>query len=131
MRFIAHRQHYGKTAVHIGKRLLKAKVADTFFKKLLGLMYFPEQKWNECMIFVFGFEGNHGLWMRNMQFPIDAIWLDSDKRIVHIEKSMQPCRSINCRTYSSAKGSKYVIELRDGFVKRNRIKINDVAEFSL
>ncbi len=131
MKFIAQRQHYRKTAVHIKGRILEAKISDTFFKKVAGLMYLPQQKESECMLFVFRFSGSQGIWMHSMKFPIDAIWLDASNRIVHIEESMQPCMSINCKIYASSKDAKYVIELRDGFVKRNGIKIKDVAEFSL
>ena len=33
------------------------------------------------------------MWMKNMQFPLDMIWIDKDKRIVDIHKDVLPCVS--------------------------------------
>jgi hypothetical protein len=41
------------------------------------------------MLFVFEKRKAHGFWMKNMQFPLDIIWLDNH-RIVYILKNVQP-----------------------------------------
>jgi uncharacterized membrane protein (UPF0127 family) len=41
------------------------------------------------MLFVFAKTGKYSFWMKDMQFPLDILWL-LDGRIVKIEKNVQP-----------------------------------------
>lgn len=64
------------------------------------------------MLFVFSNVGVHSMWMPNMYFPLDIVWIDEDKKIVKIEENVQPCSgNHNCKSYSSVYPSKWAIEL--------------------
>ena len=74
---------------------------------------------NEAMLFVFGNEAKHTFWMKDMKFPIDIIWIDSDKTIIHIENNLQPCSSeVLCPTYRPNDDSMYVLETVGGFAEK-------------
>ncbi|MDQ4012401.1 MAG: DUF192 domain-containing protein, partial [Thermoproteota archaeon] len=74
----------------------------------------------------------HTFWMKNMKFPIDIIWLDSDKTIVHIEHNLQPCSfELLCPTYKPNVESLYVLETVGGFAEKHDIVKGTMVEFDL
>ena len=75
-----------------GKKI-SVEVADTVDKRSLGLGKRSglENGWG--MLFVFEKRKQHGFWMKNMQFPLDNIWLDNHL-IVHIPWNVQPEKSV-------------------------------------
>ncbi len=84
------------------------------------------------MLFIFDGESRQGIWMQNMLFAIDVLWLDSKSRIVSMERNLQPCQSMfGCKTYTPEKGSKYVIELKAGTIAKNRIKLGSKVQISV
>ena len=85
---------------------------------------------NEGMLFVFEREDYHGFWMMNMSFPIDIIWMDSGKKIVHIEKNLQPCR-ITCTSYKPNEKAMYVLEVNANFTDKHGIELGSVVKFSV
>lgn len=87
--------------------------------------------WDQAMLFVFEKEGKQAFWMKNVRFPIDILWLDRNKRIVHIEKNVPPCRKDPCPTYSPSLEALYVLELKAGSVKRHNLKLFDKVDFIL
>lgn len=75
------------------------------------------------MLFVFNDIGSHGFWMKDMNFPIDIIFIDDNFLVTGIEKE------IATNTYPEIFGedfvSKYVLEVNAGFADANGIKIGD------
>ncbi len=69
--------------------------------------------------------------MKNTYFPLDMLWLDSNRHIVHIEEDVPPCPAEPCPSYMPAKPARYVLELVSGSVKRNGLKIGDRLDFIL
>jgi hypothetical protein len=131
LRLLARNPKFKKKEIIIGKKKMTAFLADTPRKMTVGLMFRNSIKTNECMIFVFPDDGPHPIWMRNMKFPIDIVWYDRDKRVVDVVEAARPAGRFEFSSYRSKEPSRYVIEFNAGFVKKNRIKINDVAKFSL
>ena len=66
---------------------------------------------DEGLLFVFNGEAQRCMWMQDMHFSIDMIWLDKDKTITNVEHSVSP------ETYPSSfcgGPAAYVIEVNDG-----------------
>lgn len=42
------------------------------------------------LLFIFPESGYHGIWMKNMRFPIDIMWIGSNLKVVHIEENVSP-----------------------------------------
>jgi len=64
------------------------------------------------MFFLFPTNKVHSMWMPNMYFPLDIVWIDSEKKIVKIYENIQPCSGThNCISYSSVQPAVYAIEL--------------------
>jgi uncharacterized membrane protein (UPF0127 family) len=70
------------------------------------------------MLFLFDTAAVQGMWMPDMRFPLDIVWLDADLRVVHITEGAPPCPQpslpSNCPTYSSMVRAKYAIEMTAG-----------------
>jgi uncharacterized protein len=116
-------QKYRHRQISIDGRKFDAIISDSFAKRMIGLMFRESIPKSSCMLFIFGGEGMQGIWMRNMRFAIDVIWLDGNCRIVGIEEDLQPCGSMfGCRTYYPKSDAKYIIEMPAGSVSRNRIR---------
>ncbi|NIM91757.1 MAG: hypothetical protein GTO17_12520 [Candidatus Aminicenantes bacterium] len=110
---------------------LTAELALTDKERQEGLMFREKIDWDQGMLFVFKREGIHSFWMKNMRFPIDILWLDREKRIVHLEIDVPPCTKDPCPSYSTSNSALFVLELKAGSVARHRLKLYDKIEFVL
>ena len=105
-------------------------VSNELFTK--GLAVKNQLKENEAMLFIFDDPAKHPFWMKDMKFPIDIIWLDSDGKVVHIEKNLQPCVSVLIYTkYSPNTDSQFVLETVSNFTQRHNISIGTNIDFEL
>ncbi|MEW5758655.1 MAG: DUF192 domain-containing protein [Candidatus Omnitrophota bacterium] len=104
------------------------ELANTDYKRYYGLMFRKFLDIDKGMLFVFDKEDQHKFWMKNMNFPLDIIWIAKDKKIVDIHKNALPCKN-NCESLIPGKKAKYVLELNSGVVDRSNIKIGDKAKF--
>jgi hypothetical protein len=114
--------------VTIGNTEIEAEVADTLPKQIRGLMFRKSLAENNGMLFLFNNDDYYGIWMMNMSFPIDIIWIDSGHKIVDVVKNAQPC-GIICSTYYPKEKARFVLEVNSGFTGKHSIKIGDVVEF--
>jgi uncharacterized membrane protein (UPF0127 family) len=123
---------YNQTVVSIGGVRLLADIADTPEKQRVGLGVRESMEEGEAMLFLFATESRHPFWMNGMEFPIDIIWLDADKIVVHIERSLQPCPNIvDCPNYTPDEDALYVLETVAGFSERRGVVEGTQAEFDL
>lgn len=67
---------------------------------------------NQAMLFVFDKSSPYCFWMKGMRFPIDIVWLNTEKRIVHQENSVQPVSYPN--RYCPPVEAQYVLEFHAG-----------------
>ncbi len=132
LRTLSAMQRYSVSSVEINGVRLKAYMADSGIKKMLGLMFWKRIGKGECMLFTFGGMQRPGIWMRNMLMSIDVIWLDRRLKVVDYAEALHPCRSIwNCRTYYPKSDSMYVIEAAEGFVRSNKIRAGSTARLGI
>jgi hypothetical protein len=112
-------QRYETVDISVKGKVLHALIADSFVKHMIGLMFRQRMGKDTCMLFIFQREARQGIWMRNMRFPIDILWLDSSKKVVDFVEAAMPASR---RIYAPEKDAKYVLETNAGFIRRNRIK---------
>lgn len=123
---------YDQTVVYISDVGLLADIADTPEKKSLGLGVRDSMDEGEAMLFPFEVAGRHSFWMNGMKFPIDIIWIDTNKTVVHIEHSRQPCpNQFDCPSYQPDENAIYVLETVAGFSERHSITDGTKVEFDL
>jgi uncharacterized protein len=115
-----------------GGAVLKAEVADTPEKLLFGLAFRNVLPPDEGMVYIFEESGPHRIWTKEFQFPVDVIWVDESKMIVHVVEKAPPCSESRCPWYGPPpKNARYVIEANAGFVEHAKVAIGAQLTFTM
>ncbi len=113
-RFVANALRHETSVIKIGKRKLRVLLADSALKRAIGLMHRKTLP-KDGMLLSFKNDACTNIWMQNMLFPIDIVWIDSRNRVVDLVKGAEPCKSIfTCKEYAPAKPARYVLEIAAG-----------------
>jgi uncharacterized membrane protein (UPF0127 family) len=107
--------------------LVSCEIADTNEKKKKGLSGRAELKDGNGMLFIFHISKRYAFWMRDMNFPIDIIWLDKDFKIVYIKENATP--ESYPKLFKSENLAQYVLEVPAFFARNNGTRVGDVASF--
>lgn len=107
----------------IGETAIKIEIADTLGERVQGLSYRDKIEKDKGLLFIFDNSDFHGIWMKDMRFSIDIIWLDQNLQVIHMEESVSPDTYPD--TFSPNKKALYVLEVYDGFVSDNNILMGD------
>jgi len=111
--------------------ITEIELADSMFLKARGLMFRKEMDSKKGMLFTFNKQERTGIWMLFMRFPIDLVYLDSQKRIINIYENIRPI-GLNPGTwkvYYPETPAKYILELSRGTVKQTGTELGDILEF--
>jgi len=100
----------------------KYRLCKSEFSKLKGLMF--TRKYPYALLFDMAKEKIVNLHMFCVFYPIDVLWLDSNKRIVHLKKRFVPFTF----TLMSRK-ARYIIELENGTINRTKTSVGDTVKF--
>ena len=101
---------------------IPVEIADTLKKRSLGLGKRTSLKKGWGMLFVFEKRKPHRFWMKDMQFPLDIIWLDNH-RIVHIIHNAKPVKSRDePEVMTSPVPVNFVLEIAAGRAAKLRLK---------
>lgn len=112
-----------KCELVIEKSCFALERADTIMARQNGLSGREEISNNSAMLFIFDKPATQCMWMKDMKFDIDIIWLNEDKKINKVKNSVSP--STYPETFC-ADDTKYVIELAGGSL--NAYGLNDQAD---
>jgi uncharacterized membrane protein (UPF0127 family) len=116
------------TKIIIDDKIVNVEIADTAEKHYQGLSN-RKNLCDDCgMLFIFPDKKDRIFVMRNMNFPLDIIWIDDDK-IVKIDKNLPPEDENPVNNYSSDAPVDYVLEVNEGFADKNNIKAGDKIIF--
>ena len=89
--------------------IIKVEVASTTSSLEMGLSNRAILDQDQGMLFVFDKEDRHGFWMKDMNFALDIIWLDKNKKVISIQKALTP--QTYPAVYYPISPSKYVLEI--------------------
>jgi uncharacterized membrane protein (UPF0127 family) len=68
---------------------------------------------------------SHGIHTFAMRFPIDAVYLDRDRLVIHIEEDLKPWRMAAVRIQATS-----VLELPTGTIRESQTAVNDQIDIS-
>lgn len=120
------------SSVKIKDLIIHVDLAITSDQQAKGLSIKNTLNDSEGMLFPFNTPGEYAFWMKDMKFPIDIIWINSNHEIVHIEKNLQPCIFfLLCNSYSPHANSKYVLEVNSNYTTKNNITVGDKVSFNI
>lgn len=109
----------GQPVLSIGPAKVRVAIADTPAERQQGLSGRKNLGPNEGLLFIFDKPGFYPFWMKEMNFPIDIIWLDGDWRVIDIDQYVPP-QSFP-RLFQSREPVQYVLEVNAGFAQKNKI----------
>jgi uncharacterized membrane protein (UPF0127 family) len=112
-------------------KVLKVEVMVKDEDRAMGLMFRSALPADQGMLFLFEQSDFHGIWMKNCKFPIDILWLDDRKTIVHLEESVPACKADPCPVYQPLRKASYVVELNAGQARREKAVVGKSLEFEV
>lgn len=118
-----------KTTLFLGDGVFTAALAETPEARTQGLSGTSPLAADEAMLFAFPYDARWSIWMKDMNYPIDVVWLDADKQVVYIVENMAP--DSYPTQYTPESTARYVVELPAGTVEAKAIGSNSVARFDI
>lgn len=119
--------------VSIAGREFFAELANTPALRLQGLSGRNGVGEKEGMLFVFDTKENHAFWMKDMNFPIDIVWIEGN-RVVGFAEDARPEPGIpttRLRIYSPPEPIDRVLEIRAGRIQALGLAVGDGVSVSL
>lgn len=116
-----------KKIIVIGETSLRVEVADTYEKRIKGLSGRESLSPQLGLLFIFDKPERHGIWMKEMNFAIDIIWINEYYEVIYIVKNATP--ESYPEVFLPPTPSKYVLEVLSGFVKEHNLRIGDKVVF--
>lgn len=126
--FNVHKRDSGTFSLKINHeetRLIPVKTAEARQMGLSGQDSLPQ---NTAMFFIFDEPDKYGIWMRDMKFSIDIIWLDENNKITHLENNISP--DTYPTTFFPPEKSLYIIEANSDFIEQNNLLVGNVLDIS-
>ncbi len=100
---------------------IKLEVADSNEERVKGLSGRPSLSIDQGLLFVFDEPESHCIWMKDMNFPIDIVWLDENKTVTDIKTKTKP--ETYPESFCPSKNAKYVIELNSGIAELAKLEV--------
>ncbi len=114
------------STVTINGAKIEVELADTSAKRMKGLSGRQSLAPDKGLLFLFNRPGIYSFWMKDMNFPIDIIWIGPDYRIVDITYNLTP--DTFPKSFRPQMPAKFVLEVNAGFARERGIKIGDKIE---
>ncbi|HNX94462.1 MAG TPA: DUF192 domain-containing protein [Holophaga sp.] len=120
----------GGTVAIKGQRFL-AEVARTPQEQARGLMYRQSLAKDRCMIFLYGQDGRHAIWMKNCLISLDVIWVKADGIVAEMAQNVPPLSPMwkgpdeEIPNYGGQVDTRHFVELPAGTIKRLGLKVGD------
>lgn len=105
------------------------EIAANDESRAAGLMFRGQLDRNRGMLFLFPSTGHYPFWMKNTLIPLDIIWIDESRKIVHIKNDVPPCRADPCTSYPPNVQARSVLELAAGEAARHRLEVGNALTF--
>jgi uncharacterized membrane protein (UPF0127 family) len=96
-------------------------LADTDEERVIGLGKREVMAASQGMLFKFNQDRKWRVWMKDMNFGIDILWLDKDGRVVDIKEFVYP--DTYPESFEPVEDARYILEVITGFVSSNGITI--------
>lgn len=128
--FIIAEKFQPTTTLRVGDGIFNARIAHTQEARDKGLSDTDKLSAQQALIMAFPSDGMWGIWMKDMNYPIDIVWLDDDKKVIYTVKNAPPESSTKV-VYIPISPARYVIELPAGTVDRMKIRTGYTSVFDI
>lgn len=114
--------------LQIQNKLFRASVAATPVTRQQGLSGTTVIAPDVLKLFVFDTNDKWGIWMKDMNYAIDIVWLDMNRTVVHMEENVAP--ESYPTVFVPDVPSRYVIEGAAGMVKETNLTLGTTLDFA-
>jgi uncharacterized membrane protein (UPF0127 family) len=116
---------FAEGTVRIDDDVIKVEIAESRADKQRWLMFREERlPLNSAMILVYEKSDLYSMWLLNIEYNLDLIWINENGNIVYLVKNAEPCKNTfdaaSC-TYKNTKAAKYIIAAASGFIEEHDI----------
>ena len=111
---------------------IETEVADTPEKLFIGLAFRESLPPDTGMLYIFETSDRHKVRTKGFLIPVDVIWADASRHVVHLVERAEPCAADPCPAYGPPpEDARYVIETEAGFIKREKLSTGVELKFTL
>ncbi|MEK7268117.1 MAG: DUF192 domain-containing protein [Nitrospirota bacterium] len=111
---------------------IEAEVADTPEKLLFGLAFRDGLPPDSGMLYIFETSDRHRVRTKGFKIPVDMIWVDASRHVVHLVERADPCPQDPCPLYGPPpENARYVIQTAAGFLEQERLAPGAELKFTL
>jgi uncharacterized membrane protein (UPF0127 family) len=100
-------------------------LADSEQERTRGLSGVSSIGAREGLLMVFEEAGHHAIWMKDMNFPIDIIWIGDDLTVVDISEAVSP--DSYPAIYEPEMPARMALEVNARFAATYRIRVGDTV----
>jgi len=109
--------------VRIGNVPVRVVVADSADERARGLSGRESLDSTDGILFIFDESAYHAIWMKDMRFPIDVIWVDTRLRVVDITRDLRP--DSYPRQFEPNAPARFAIEVNAHYAEAFGIRVGD------
>jgi uncharacterized protein len=111
---------------------LETEVADTPEKIFFGLAFREGLPSNSGMLYIFETSDRHLMRTKGFKIPVDMMWADESRHIVHVVTDAEPCEKDPCPSYGPPpEKARYVIQAAAGFIAQEHVVPGMELKFTL
>jgi hypothetical protein len=114
----------------INGHIFSLYLAKTSEEQEIGLAKFNRIDKDQGMLFIFQKPDYYSFWMKNMQFPIDIIFINKNK-VVDIFQRVPIPKSDNPPIYTTYEKADQVLEINSGLSNEYKIKVGSEVKINL
>jgi len=118
---------FGWKKIFIRNSEFYIKIVQNEQERAQGLSGVDKMDKNVGMFFIFDTDDIRGFWMKDMNFPIDVLWIDENMKIVEISSNFSP------KSYPEVIRPKvpvrYVLEINAGIAIENGLTVGDIITY--
>ncbi len=115
-----------------GSLPIPVSIASTPAQQQQGLSGTASLPANAGKLFVFSQPGNYGFWMKDMNYSLDFVWMDSTMKILGITANVAPntypqvfyCDQPACPNGQAGR-VEYVLEVNANFAAKNNLTVGE------
>ena len=114
-----------KRILRVGNKIVMVEIVDSDDERGQGLSGRDALKNDQGMLFVFDEPGRPSFWMKDMNFPLDFIWIYEDAVVEVRENVPAAIEGGVARTYEPTIPATMMLEVNSGWVKQYGIRVGD------
>jgi uncharacterized membrane protein (UPF0127 family) len=123
---------FSKGTIKIDEKIMNVELADSESERQRWLTFRNERLGPDSgLLLIYDNPDLYSLWLLNIRYPLDLIWLDQFGDVVYIKENANPCDNIldaSVCTFKNTIPAKFVLATDSGFVSNNNITSNSRLE---